>query len=292
MKRKNVMRLIVCGVVAGAMAAMLALSGCGGSQSSSSNGSSNSSNGGQQVELQIFAANSLEKALPEVQELYTESHSNVTFKDTQFKASGDLVQQLTADNSAADVLITASTKTMDKAADLISSDTRTDMFTNDLVVTTKKDSDIKITSLEDLKNVKGTIAIGEPNTVPAGKYAIQALKSAGLVTYDEDADGKITNIKPQGITLDYGSDKVGTVANHIATGDFAAGLVYSSDIYRYDGIQSAYVTPSDSHKAIKYPGAVVKTSSNADVAADFLNFCMTDADAQKIFSNYGFELAG
>ena len=287
MKRKNVMRLIVCGVVAGAMAAMLALSGCGGSQTSSSNGSSNSSNGGQQVELQIFAANSLEKALPEVQELYTKSHSNVTFKDTQFKASGDLVQQLTADNSAADVLITASTKTMDKAADLISSDTRKDMFTNDLVVTTKKDSDIKITSLEDLKNVKGTIAIGEPNTVPAGKYAIQALKSAG-----EDADGKITNIQPQGITLDYGSDKVGTVANHIATGDFAAGLVYSSDIYRYDGIQSAYVTPSDSHKEIKYPGAVVKTSSNADVAADFLNFCMTDADAQKIFSNYGFELAG
>ena len=39
-------------------------------------------------------------------------------------------------------------------------------------------------------------------------------------------------------------------------------------------------------------GAVVKTSSNADVAADFLNFCMTDAEAQKIFSNYGFELAG
>ena len=113
MKRKNVMRLIVCGVVAGAMAAMLALSGCGGSQASNSNGSSNSSNGGQQVELQIFAANSLEKALPEVQELYTKSHSNVTFKDTQFKASGDLVQQLTADNSAADVLITASTKTMD-----------------------------------------------------------------------------------------------------------------------------------------------------------------------------------
>ena len=158
MKRKNVMRLIVCGVVAGAMAAMLALSGCGGSQASSSNGSSNSGNGGQQVELQIFAANSLEKALPEVQELYTKSHSNVTFKDTQFKASGDLVQQLTADNSAADVLITASTKTMDKAADLISSDTRTDMFTNDLVVTTKKDSDIKITSLE-AENVKRVRAV-------------------------------------------------------------------------------------------------------------------------------------
>ena len=47
------------------------------------------------VELQVFAANSLEKALPEVQELYTDQ-TGTTFADTQFKASGDLVEQMRA----------------------------------------------------------------------------------------------------------------------------------------------------------------------------------------------------
>ncbi|MFQ7392016.1 MAG: substrate-binding domain-containing protein [Collinsella aerofaciens] len=58
------------------------------------------------VELQVFAANSLEKALPEVQELYTDQ-TGTTFADTQFKASGDLVEQMRA-SAAVDVLITAS----------------------------------------------------------------------------------------------------------------------------------------------------------------------------------------
>ena len=66
------------------------------------------------VELTVFAANSLEKALPEVQALYTKK-TGVTFKDTQFKGSGDLVEQLKANSKSADVLITASTGTMEKA---------------------------------------------------------------------------------------------------------------------------------------------------------------------------------
>lgn len=297
MKRKRFSIAIVCGVVALAMAAMLGLAGCGGSSSSSTassteQASSTASTDGTQ--LQIFAANSLEKALPEVQELYTQQHPEVTFADTQFKASGDLVQQLTADNNAADILICASASSMDQAADLIDESTRTTMFTNDLVVAAKKGSDIKIKSLDDLKDFDGTIAIGEPNTVPAGKYACQTLKSAGIITYDEDADGKISNIKTTKgakCKIDAGSDKVGTVANHVSTGDFELGLVYTSDIYRYDGIEAIYTTPAKSHKNITYPGAVVKTSQNAETASDFLNFCTTDPDAQAIFTKYGFELA-
>ena len=69
-------------------------------------------------------------------------------------------------------------------------------------------------------------------------------------------------------------------------------LVYTSDIFRYDGITVAYTTPADSHKNILYPGAVVKDSANAEAAADFIKFCLENADAQKIFSEYGFELVG
>ena len=45
------------------------------------------------VELQLFAANSLSKAMDAVQELYTQDHTWVTFKDTQYLSSGELNEQ-------------------------------------------------------------------------------------------------------------------------------------------------------------------------------------------------------
>ena len=81
------------------------------------------------------------------------------------------------------------------------------------------------------------------------------------------------------------------MAQYVADGTVDCGFIYTSDIYRYDGVQQAFVTPADSHKNILYPGAVCTSSANPDVAADFINFCLTDPDALAIFSQYGFELA-
>ena len=49
------------------------------------------------VELQIFAANSLTKAMAEAEELYTQQNPNVTFADTQYEASGTLNEMLGAE---------------------------------------------------------------------------------------------------------------------------------------------------------------------------------------------------
>ena len=38
-------------------------------------------------------------------------------------------------------------------------------------------------------------------------------------------------------------------------------------------------------------GAAITDSANADAAAEFLDFCLNNADAQKIWQKYGFELA-
>ena len=275
--------LVMAGVAAFALAGMMGLAGCSSSTS-------------QSVELQVFAANSLEKALPEVQALYTEKNPNVTFADTQFKSSGDLVAELEG-GASADALITASTGTMDKAEEggYTDASTRADMFVNDLVVVTGTNSTITISDLKELAtndDIK-SIAIGEPNAVPAGKYAVQALESAGLAKVTEAEDGTITveydaSIKDK---INDGADKVGTVASYVNEGQCDVGLVYTSDLYRYDGIQNIYTVPADMHKAIKYPGAVIKDSKAASTAADFLNFCMTDEGALKIFQQYGFELA-
>ena len=240
------------------------------------------------VELQIFAANSLEKAMPEVENLYTE-RTGVTFADTQYKGSGDLVEQMRG-GAPVDILITASSGTMDDAAeaDLVDESTRQNMFANDLVVVRAAGSDIQVNSLEDVAAVDGNIAIGEPGAVPAGKYANQALSSVGLYTNPEGEDGAYADPIASKVVE---ADKVGTAAQYVATGDCAVGFVYTSDVYRYDGIEVAYTCPDDSHKPIVYPGAVAASSENAEAAADFLEFCMTDEDALAIWAEYGFELA-
>ncbi|WP_239464282.1 molybdate ABC transporter substrate-binding protein [Collinsella tanakaei] len=269
-----------------------ALGGCSGrtdaATGSTPAGSGETSAATERVELQIFAANSLEKAMPEVEALYTEQ-TGVTFADTQYKGSGDLVEQMRG-GAPVDILITASSGTMDDAveADLVDESTRQDMFVNDLVIVRGVGSDIQIDSLEDVASVEGNIAIGEPGAVPAGKYANQSLASVGLYT---NADGEGGEYAPEIADKVSLADKVGTAAQYVSTGDCAIGFVYTSDVYRYEGIEVAYTCPDDSHKPIVYPGAVSASSKNADAAADFLEFCMTDEDALAIWAEYGFELA-
>jgi molybdate transport system substrate-binding protein len=185
---------------------------------------------------------------------------------------------------------------MDKAVENGSVDeaTRVDMFVNDLVVCAKEGSDLKVASLEDIAgdSVK-SFAIGEPNTVPAGKYAVQSLESAKLCTTETDADDVITVTWADSVKdkVNDGADKVGTVAQYVSGGQADLGFVYSSDIYRYDGIEAIFTVPADTHKPIKYPGAVTKDAKQAQAAADFLNFCLNDTEAQAVFAKYGFELA-
>lgn len=275
-------------LVAFGLTALLAgtLAGCGAKPADNA-GSVEGSAPAKAVELQIFAANSLEKAMPEVQALYTEK-TGVTFADTQFKASGDLIEQMRA-GAQVDALITASKGTMDDAVagELVDEATRLDMFVNDLVVVKAEGSDVEIGSLEDVKNIEGKVAIGDAVTVPAGKYANQALNTIGLYTGAAGDDGEYAPEFADRVAL---ADKVGTAAKYVSTSDATIGFVYSSDIFRYDGIEQAFVCPEDTHKPIVYPGAVSASSEHAEAAADFLDFCMNDAEAQKVWAKYGFEL--
>jgi len=239
------------------------------------------------VTLQVFAANSLEKALPEVQALYTQKHPEVTFADTQFKASGDLVEQINA-GAQPDILITASKGSMDTAVDngAINESTRIDMFANDLVIVKAKGADITINSLDDVTQFS-KIAIGDAATVPAGQYANQTLNSIGLYSSDTGKDGQYLGAIADKVVL---ADKVGTAASYVSTGNCQIGFVYTSDLYRYEGIEIAFTVPADAHKPILYPGALLNTTAHSDVANDFLNFCLTDPDALSIWSKFGFEV--
>lgn len=287
MRTRKLATLLTCGAVTVGLVAALGLTACGGSGAASSQA--------QQTELQIFAANSLSKAMDEAQALYTQQ-TGVTFADTQYKASGELNEMLGA-GSYADVEITASKGTMDTAVEkgYVDDATRVDMFTNELVIVAKEDSTLKDVTLADIASGQYTICVGD-DSVPAGNYAAQALSTVGA--YEPPAseagksgkdisgkEGSYVGITPVLQT------SVGNVCKQAENGDVDVAIVYSSDVYRFGGVKIVGIIPDDTHKAIVYPGAVCTDSENAQAANEFIQWCITDPDAQKIFQKWGFDLA-
>ena len=315
MKKRT--QLILAAVCAMALVAAFALVGCGGSSSSSSSAASSSSSSsssvtsssassssasGEAVQLQIYAANSLTKAMDEAQALYTEQNPNITFAETQYKSSGELNTMLEADPTAADIEITASKKTMDQAeeAGYIDAGTRVTMFVNDLVmVTSESNADITEVTLDDIASGKYTVAVGD-DSVPAGNYANQALSTVGCFN---DPDGKVgaeSDGKANGTDAYAGTPlegkvvtdtSVGNVCKHAESGDVDIAFVYTSDVERFGGVKVVGTVPANTHKNITYPGAVTSQTKYADEAEAFLNWCLTDKDVQEIWQKWGFELA-
>ena len=287
MRKSRLAKVLTCGVVAAGLIATLGLTACGGSNASSSAASN--------VELQVFAANSLSKAMDEAQELYTQQ-TGVTFADTQYKASGELNEMLKA-GSYADLEITASKGTMDTAVQegYVDESTRTDMFTNELVIVAKEDSALQDATLQQIASGDLTVCVGD-DSVPAGNYAAQALSTVGAYqppAADAGKSGKDISGKGGryvGITPIL-QTSVGNVCKQAENGDVDVAIVYSSDVYRFGGVKVVGIIPDDTHKAIVYPGAVCKDSKNAQAANDFMQWCITDPDAQKIFQKWGFDLS-
>lgn len=273
--------------------ATLGLAGCSSNDTSSNSSSSAAEES--TIELQIYAANSLSKAMDEAQGLYTEQ-TGIAFADTQYLGSGEINEKIGA-GTYADVEITASQSTMDYAveAGYVDQATRMNMFDNELVIVTKEDSDLQDITLADIATGKYSICLGD-DAVPAGNYAAQALSTVGLYTASGVDAGKVgpeisgksgtyTGIAP------ILQSSVGNVCKQAESGDVQLAIVYSSDVYRFGGVKIVGIIPEDTHRPIVYPGAVCADSDHPTEAFDFITWCVTDPDAQKIWNKWGFELA-
>lgn len=254
------------------------------------------------VTLQVFAANSLSKAMDEAQALYTEQ-TGVAFADSQYLSSGDLNAELEA-GAYADIEITASKKTMDDAeeAGYINPDTRFTLFVNDLVMVTAADSDIESVNFEDIASGDYTVGIGD-DSVPAGNYTNQSLSTIGCFNDPEGATGADSTGKAgdAGDAAAYAgtplegkyvlADSVGNVCSLAETGQVDIAFVYTSDVERFGGVKVVGTVPADVHKNITYPAAVCAQSTNSADAMAFLAWCATSPDALEIWQKWGFELS-
>ncbi len=286
--------------LAAALAAMVAMVGCSSEQKSegANDEKAATETTAEPVELQVFAANSLSKAMEEVQAAYIEDgHSNVTFADTQYKSSGELNEMLSA-GSYADLLISASKGSMDTAVKegYVDEGTRIDMFKNDLVIVSKEGSGLKDVTLQDIADGKYTFCVGD-ESVPAGNYADQALSTVGVYVPsgdDEGKTGKDISGKNGAFAEGYNpvlDTSVGNVCKHAQSGDVDVAFVYTSDVYRFGGVEIVGTVPADTHKNIVYPGAITSQSKNVEATQEFLDWCQNSEKAQEIWQKWGFELA-
>ena len=300
---KKQLRVAIAAVCAFAMVGAFALTGCSSSSSSESKSTETkqeqtNDTAKEAVELQVFAANSLSKAMEEVEQAYiADGHSNVSFKDTQYKASGELNEMLGA-GSYADLLISASKGSMDTAVSkgYVDEGTRVDMFKNDLVMVSKEGSDLKDVTLQDIADGKYTFCVGD-ESVPAGNYACQSLSTVGVYVPAGDEAGKTgKDISGKGGSFAEGyspvlDTSVGNVCKHAQSGDVDVAFVYTSDVYRFGGVQIVGTVPANTHKNIVYPGAITKDCKNVEATQEFLNWCLNSDKAQEIWQKWGFELA-
>ena len=189
---KKQVRLVLSAVLALSLVGAFAMFGCSSNNTTTEKKDDTAkTEQAEPVELQVFAANSLSKAMEDIQKAYIEDgHDNVTFKDTQYKSSGELNEMLGA-GSYADLLISASKGSMDTAVSkgYVDESTRVDMFKNDLVMVSKEGAEMKDVTLQDIADGKYTICVGD-DSVPAGNYAAQSLSTVGVYAPAGDDEGK------------------------------------------------------------------------------------------------------
>lgn len=151
--------------------------------------------------------------------------------------------------------------------------TRIDLLGNDLVLIAGKDNK-GFTSFQDLAKA-GKISIGTPDSVPAGKYAQEALTSMKLWG---TLQAKLVLAKD-----------VTQVLTYVESGNVDAGIVYQSDAQGSDKVKVIAIAPTDSHSTIVYPASVIANTKNLTEAKDFLSYLSGD-NAQQIFVKYGFKI--
>ncbi|MEO1208146.1 MAG: molybdate ABC transporter substrate-binding protein [Cyanobacteria bacterium J06638_20] len=228
------------------------------------------------VNLTISVAASVQDAMNDIQTAYQDEAPNVTIT-YNFGSSGSLAQQI-AQGAPTDVFLSASIQWMDdlEGDGHILGDSRRDLLQNDMVLIAPQD-DAEISDFDSLTlDPVSRVAIGEPESVPAGRYAKEVLTSMEIFDGLESKLVFTSNVRQ--------------VLSYVETGNVDAGVVYATDAMLSEQVRVVATAPADTHSPIVYPIAVVQDSDNAEAAQVFVDFLSTDK-AIAIFEAYGFTLA-
>ena len=222
----------------------------------------------------VFAAASLKNALDEAAADY--ALGGKPKPAISYAASSALAKQI--DNGApADLFISADLAWMDylDRKGLLAPGTRRNLLGNRLVLIAPTNHPVKLQPApgfpisETLRN--GRIALADPNSVPAGKYAKAALQSLGVW---EQVAPRVA-----------AAENVRAALAFVARGEAPLGIVYATDAAEEPRVMVAGVFPSGTHPPIVYPIAALRAAKAG--SASLLDF-LEGPQARRIFARHGF----
>lgn len=225
------------------------------------------------VTLTVSAAISLKVPLEAVRTEFEKAHPGIGIV-YNFGSSGSLQQQI-VNGAPVDVFVSAAARQMDELGkqDLVVPESRFVLVWNTLVLiapaNSKGPADFEGLASESVK----TFAIGEPESVPAGMYAMEILNHFGLAP----------TIKNK---LVFAKD-VRQVLFYVEGGNADAGIVYGSDATASTSVRVVAKAPEGSHAAVEYPAAIIKVSPHTGEASLFLSF-LRSSGAADFFKSAGF----
>lgn len=227
-----------------------------------------------QTTLVVSAAASMQDALKTIAADYRrrEPGTSVRFN---FASSGTLQRQIES-GAPVDVFVSAARKNMDElqARGLIVSKTRRNLARNRLVLIVPKNSRVGVRSFGDLKKPQvSRVAIGAPQSVPAGKYTRELLQKIGIWNVVEKKSVRAKDVR--------------SVLTQVELGNVTAGIVYRTDALISSRVRVVSTAPENLHTPIVYPLAVTSASKNQAAARRFAVY-LTSAPAQKVLQRFGF----
>ncbi|PKH08111.1 molybdate ABC transporter substrate-binding protein [Moritella sp. Urea-trap-13] len=231
----------------------------------------------------IFAAASLTNALTEVGDTFkADSIINPTNINPvfSFASSSTLARQI-AQGAPAQLYLSANQKWMDYlvSQNAVAAESRVTLLRNSLVLiapTSSPINSIALTKNWDITQAVGDsrIAVGDPDHVPAGRYAKQALESLDLWSQAMPLLARANNVR-------------GALAL-VERGESPFGIVYATDAQVAKKVKTVATFPATTHKTIEYPLVIVERNANSATTA-FYQYLQTDV-AQAIFVKYGFKV--
>lgn len=229
---------------------------------------------GAKGEVTLYAAASLSDVLSELARSYQKRYPGVVIKQS-FAASSILARQI-ENGAPADIYISADTDWSSylERRGLLLAYTRKNLLGNELALIAPRDQPLRV-ALDPLFDFAGSfsgrLCTGEPDHVPVGKYAKQALRHYGW--WDR--------IAPRVV----GTEDVRAALAFVARGECALGIVYRTDAIRDNKVRVVTVFPARSHSPIIYPGGLVKGFDPS--AARFWDYLSGD-EARGAFVRHGF----
>ena len=196
-----------------------------------------------------------------------------------FACLRDLQKQI-EQGAPTDLFISAGAKQMKALVDgdYVDSASQTPLLANDLVMVMPMDSKIKLakeTNKELTKPEIKVVAIGIPESVPAGMYTKQTLNYLGIY---EELTPKLVQAKD-----------VRQVLTYVETGNADAGFVYRTDAITSKKVKIMLTVAAKAHDAILYPEGIVKETKHITEATSFYKY-LQGKEATAIFMKYGFKL--